>query len=219
MSGGLRDATGALIHLVEGMGAPRACDARTERVSPQRLHNTNQGEQGEIHRAHREARRRTKDRPLRDASWSAPSSREWCVRARSGGRAARRGLCSAGALCRCRPSRTSQADLLRTVRHARAVRGWCRGGRLWRPVRVEFPTRRRDRLRSLGPSTVVKLDPSGSLLSPPSPFGSAHYSGVAVNPTNGDVYVLGEEGGHPLAAYARDDLRLRPQHGRVAVVV
>ncbi len=45
------------------------------------------------------------------------------------------------------------------------------------------------------PSTVVKLDPSGKLLSPPSPFGSGHYSGVAVNPTNGDVYVLGEEGG------------------------
>ena len=45
------------------------------------------------------------------------------------------------------------------------------------------------------PSTVVNLDPSGNLLSPPSPFGSAHYSGVAVNPTNGDVYVLGEEGG------------------------
>ncbi len=43
------------------------------------------------------------------------------------------------------------------------------------------------------PSTVVKLDLSGKLLSPPSPFGSAHYSGVAVNPTNGDVYVLGEE--------------------------
>ncbi len=46
------------------------------------------------------------------------------------------------------------------------------------------------------PSPVVKLDPSGKLLSPPSPFGSAHYSGVAVNPTNGDVYVLGEEGGY-----------------------
>ncbi len=45
------------------------------------------------------------------------------------------------------------------------------------------------------PSTVVKLDPSGKLLSPPSPFGSsAYYSGVAVNPANGDVYVLGEEG-------------------------
>ncbi len=44
------------------------------------------------------------------------------------------------------------------------------------------------------PSTVVKLDPSGKLLSPPSPFGSeANYSGVAVNPTNGDVYVLGQE--------------------------
>jgi hypothetical protein len=45
------------------------------------------------------------------------------------------------------------------------------------------------------PSTVVRLDRSGKLLSPPSPFGSAHYSGVAVDPTNGDVYVLGEEGG------------------------
>ncbi len=44
-------------------------------------------------------------------------------------------------------------------------------------------------------STVVKLDPSGNLLSPPSPFGSEHYSGVAVNPVNGDVYALGEEGG------------------------
>jgi DNA-binding beta-propeller fold protein YncE len=43
------------------------------------------------------------------------------------------------------------------------------------------------------PSTVVKLDPSGKLLSPPSPFGSAYYSGVAVNPANGDVYVLGQE--------------------------
>ena len=40
---------------------------------------------------------------------------------------------------------------------------------------------------------VVKLDPSGSLLSPPSPFGSGYYSGVAVNPTNGDVYVVGQE--------------------------
>ncbi len=43
------------------------------------------------------------------------------------------------------------------------------------------------------PSRVVKLDPSGNLLSPPGAFGSAFYSGVAVNPTNGDVYVLGEE--------------------------
>ncbi len=45
-----------------------------------------------------------------------------------------------------------------------------------------------------GPSTVVKLDPSGNLLSPPSPFGSAYYSGIAVDPTNGDVYVIGENG-------------------------
>jgi hypothetical protein len=48
---------------------------------------------------------------------------------------------------------------------------------------------------NFGPSPVVKLDPSGKLLSPPSPFGFAYYSGVAVNPTKGDVYVLGEEGG------------------------
>ena len=47
---------------------------------------------------------------------------------------------------------------------------------------------------NFAPSSVVKLDPSGKLLSPPSPFGSAYYSGVAVNPTNGDVYALGEEG-------------------------
>ncbi len=40
---------------------------------------------------------------------------------------------------------------------------------------------------------VVKLGPSGSLLSPPSPFGSEYNSGVAVNPVNGDVYVLGQE--------------------------
>jgi hypothetical protein len=45
-----------------------------------------------------------------------------------------------------------------------------------------------------GPSPVVKLDPSGALVSPPSPFGSAFYSGVALSPVNGDVYVLGEEG-------------------------
>ena len=45
------------------------------------------------------------------------------------------------------------------------------------------------------PGKVVKVDPSGAPLSPPSPFGSGYYSGVAVNPVNGDVYVLGEEGG------------------------
>ncbi len=47
---------------------------------------------------------------------------------------------------------------------------------------------------SFAPSSVVKLGPSGTLLSPPSPFGSGYYSGVAVNPANGDVYVLGQEG-------------------------
>ena len=43
-------------------------------------------------------------------------------------------------------------------------------------------------------SSVVKLDPSGNLLLPPSPFGSGFNSGVAVDPVNGDVYVLGEKG-------------------------
>jgi hypothetical protein len=43
------------------------------------------------------------------------------------------------------------------------------------------------------PSTLVKLDPSGKLLSPPSPFGSGHYTGVAVSPVNDEVYVLGQE--------------------------
>lgn len=43
------------------------------------------------------------------------------------------------------------------------------------------------------PGKLVKFDPSGNLLSPPSPFGSEHYSGVAVDPGNGDVYALGEE--------------------------
>jgi DNA-binding beta-propeller fold protein YncE len=56
-----------------------------------------------------------------------------------------------------------------------------------------------------GPTPVFKLDPSGNLLSPPSPFGSAHYSGVAVNPANGDVYVLGEEGyGTPAMIFVYD---------------
>ena len=47
---------------------------------------------------------------------------------------------------------------------------------------------------NFAPGTAVKLDPSGNLVSPPSPFGSGYYSGVAVNPTNGDVYVFGQEG-------------------------
>ncbi len=56
-----------------------------------------------------------------------------------------------------------------------------------------------------GPGTVVKLGSSGNLLSLPSPFGSAYYSGVAVNPTNGDVDVLGEEGfGAPATIFVHD---------------
>ena len=57
-----------------------------------------------------------------------------------------------------------------------------------------FVTGLAEAVPEFGPSTVVKFDSSGNLLSPPSPFGSAHYSGVAVSPANGDVYVLGEEG-------------------------
>jgi NHL repeat-containing protein len=37
---------------------------------------------------------------------------------------------------------------------------------------------------------VNKFDASGGLLAPPSPFGQGYHSGAAVNPTNGDVYVL-----------------------------
>jgi hypothetical protein len=60
-------------------------------------------------------------------------------------------------------------------------------------------------LKGFEASTVVKLDPSGNLLSPPSPFGSAHYSGAAVNPVNGDVYVLGEEAfGTPAKIFVYD---------------
>ena len=52
---------------------------------------------------------------------------------------------------------------------------------------------RRPYSSAFSPESVVKFDPSGKLLSPPSPFGSGFYSGVAASPTNGDVYVLGEE--------------------------
>ena len=68
----------------------------------------------------------------------------------------------------------------------RGGRGRRRRGRLWRPVRVGLPA------KGVSPSTVVKFD-LRRLLSPPSPFGSGYYSGVAVNPTNGDVYLFGEE--------------------------
>jgi hypothetical protein len=55
------------------------------------------------------------------------------------------------------------------------------------------------------PESVAKFDSSGKLLSPPSPFGSASYSGVAVNPTNGDVDVFGEEGfGEPAMIFVYD---------------
>ena len=37
---------------------------------------------------------------------------------------------------------------------------------------------------------INKFDASGGLISPPSPFGEGNFSSVAVNPVNGDVYVL-----------------------------
>ena len=37
---------------------------------------------------------------------------------------------------------------------------------------------------------IDKFDASGKLISPPSPVGEGHYAGPAVNPTNGDVYVV-----------------------------
>lgn len=45
-------------------------------------------------------------------------------------------------------------------------------------------------LATFEPGHVNKFDESGSLLSPPSPFGAGYLSGAAVNPTNGQVYVL-----------------------------
>lgn len=38
---------------------------------------------------------------------------------------------------------------------------------------------------------VNEFDASGTLLTPPSPFAQGYHAGVAVNPTNGDLYVLG----------------------------
>ncbi len=44
---------------------------------------------------------------------------------------------------------------------------------------------------TFGPSNIDKFDTSGKVL-PPSPFGGGSYSNTAVNPTNGEVYVLGK---------------------------
>jgi hypothetical protein len=45
-------------------------------------------------------------------------------------------------------------------------------------------------LETFSPGHVDKFDSSGELLSPPSPFGQAFDTGAAVDPTNGDVYVV-----------------------------
>lgn len=43
-------------------------------------------------------------------------------------------------------------------------------------------------------SNINKFEKSGNMISPPSPFGAGFFSGAAVNPTNGDVYVLTASG-------------------------
>jgi hypothetical protein len=43
---------------------------------------------------------------------------------------------------------------------------------------------------ALAAANINKFEASGKLVAPPSPFGSGNFSGAAVNPTNGDVYVL-----------------------------
>jgi hypothetical protein len=61
---------------------------------------------------------------------------------------------------------------------------------------------------------VNKFDPSGGPISPPSPFGEAFYSGTAVNPVNGDVYVVGEAGPElfatPATVYSYDPITGAP---------
>ncbi len=39
-------------------------------------------------------------------------------------------------------------------------------------------------------SNINEFDASGSLVTPPSPFGEGNFSGAAVDPVNGDVYVI-----------------------------
>jgi len=39
-------------------------------------------------------------------------------------------------------------------------------------------------------SDINKFDASGNLIAPPSPFGVGNFSSAAVNPVNGDVYVM-----------------------------
>jgi DNA-binding beta-propeller fold protein YncE len=43
---------------------------------------------------------------------------------------------------------------------------------------------------ALAVADVNEFDASGGLISPPSPFGEGNFSGAAVNPVNGDLYVL-----------------------------
>ena len=132
--------------------------------------------------------------------------------AQSGCCAARRPLCFAGALCRRRPSRTSQAHLLRIVQRARGASGWCRCGRLWRPVRVE----------SLG-SELWPLDGGQArsfrqLALAAVPVWVCALLGCCGEPDE-RRRVRARRRRRLLSRPRRDDLRLRPQHGRVAVVV
>ncbi len=54
---------------------------------------------------------------------------------------------------------------------------------------------------TFSPEHVDEFDASGKLLSPPSPFGEGYDSNAAVNPTNGDVYVLETFGGAVINVY------------------
>jgi DNA-binding beta-propeller fold protein YncE len=45
-------------------------------------------------------------------------------------------------------------------------------------------------IAALAFANINKFDASGSPLAPPSPFGEGNFSSAAVNPTNGDLYVL-----------------------------
>ena len=49
-------------------------------------------------------------------------------------------------------------------------------------------------IEPVGTGSVEKFDASGGLRTPPSPFDEAPNYGVAVNPTNGDLYVAGYSG-------------------------
>ena len=165
------------------------------------LHNVDQGEQGDTHRAHREGRCPPKTGRFATLRASSPCPRSGAP-ARSLVAAPLVRLCAS---CCALSAAVAQAEPPKLVLYESfsaqetnavgvAVEG---SGDLF--VSGLFG-------EGFAPAPVVKLGPSGNLLSPPSPFGSAYYSGVAVNPANGDVYVLGQEGfsGAPAKIFVYD---------------